>query len=309
MEKDKIVTCNIGAWGPKSAGKTIYISMCYHLITSLPSLTELCWDMKIDDPETEKQLKLLSRQIKNNNPVLPPSTDDRKLYYCVLEGYASSFRLGRLTENVRLTDWAGEWLTRNQQDSTFYHELSNCDAIMCFIDPELDPKHVDPGDPDTGQLKYDDRRTFYHEELKTLVNKLRAGGRRKVPQTMAFVITKIDVNVEYWKRRQNPEELLRYVLGDATYQMIRKACKVRKFFACSSIGAVLTETGKYVGSNLVVKTVGEEKQFEIRDLANLERLQFGVVDPFIWVLERTKWRRMWGTLPPRKSLEMGVHPN
>ena len=294
MRAPKAPQYKIGVWGPPSAGKTVYLWVYTYLIEHLRQLKDREWHIETDDA-THKALGQLRSRILNRDRNLPDSTSEEKEYRFVVSGY-SSFWLGRLQASVMFTDWPGEHLREDDRDAGFYKELATCHAILCFIDPLLDPRRVfrlntDETPEDSEQWG------FYQRKLEVLFRNLIEPEQeeRYVRQIMAFLVTKVDHNQRWWDLRHRGEELLREIILDAGMTMIENHCKTYRIFPCSSIGAVLSPTGIYKRSNLEEdRSAGDSvPRYRLQDITNFERKPFGVVEPMTWILEQLKWRELW----------------
>lgn len=293
----------IGVWGPPTAGKTVYLWVYTYLLDHLRRLRDREWRIETDD-ETHEKLGQLRSRILNQEQNLPDSTSEGMKYHFTISGYGN-FWLGRLRADVTFTDWPGEHLKEDKRDSEFYQELASCDAILCFIDPLLDPRNPfkkrnsnEIRGPDVDVVSEDSERwSFYQRKLDILFRYLIPPdtNRQHIQQVMAFLVTKVDHDRHLWDLRHRGEELLREIILDAGITLIENRCKTYRIFPCSSVGAVLSSTGMYKESNLesVNPSDNLNPKYRLREITNFERKPFNVIEPMTWVLERLKWQALW----------------
>ncbi len=294
MAATQLPQYKIGVWGPKSAGKTIYLWVFTYLIDTVQALRNREWCISADD-ETREQLNLLRTRIVNRNSNLPDSTDTRRDYQFLLQGYGQ-FTLGRLGANILFTDWPGEALKDDTPGSPFYQELKKCDAVLCFIDPLLDVSEVSARSE--RQIPEDSEQwAYYQGKLNNLFHSLTmpGGGRQQVAQVIAFLVTKVDHKKAWWDSRYRGEELLQSIIKESGMNLIKNHCTSYRIFPCSSVGAKLSRTGIWEDSNLREVSSGDPgvSRYEMSDLSDFEKKPFGVVEPMIWALEELKRRQLW----------------
>jgi hypothetical protein len=272
---------HIGAWGPPSAGKTVYLGALYGRCNMRRDheLMNLEWHIDISDPVVLGRIQPLAEALEGRGLQLVDKTTSPEHYDFHITGYGS-YWLGRLEADVRWHDLPGdEMITRAE---SLYAELRECQGILCFIDPKPDLKKTGFSSPDG----------FYLSRLDELFQRAKPIGHvgDKLPQVFAFVVTKADSDGDLWSHRESPTAVLESIVGDEVTGMIEGACKTSRIFVSSSVGAIVDSDDRWRGPNLEtersIDQAGNETIYMRKK--NLRARSFNVVPPIRWMLEQLK---------------------
>jgi hypothetical protein len=254
----------IGLWGGFNSGKTTLLASLY------AKRHELGWEMTPENP-SDNETRRFIQEVNDlaQKGILPAATPGG-----TIREYAFSFEpttqpqwyrlIGRpIRYQVEIVDVSGEDITRAGEQEIVFESLEQSEGILMLIDPNAE-----------------------HDNLTNLfdvVSRLKTSTHR-----FAFCLTKMDLDQNY-PFISDPQAYLEQVLGESTYQEIRRLFKkgLARTFAVSAVGRYQTPSGSD-RPNLI---------YVVDDKGNLDRQgrlaktgklwsPIGIMEPLAWLFER-----------------------
>jgi len=306
QSKNKLLTTKVGVWGLPSAGKTMFFVVFYKKCSKLlngwtvkvgsaPGLTDT--EASEAESTTLKWLDSEYQRILAKKTEMTVKTTEKAEHYLEVHGSDAGFG-APIDGLICWGDMPGENVIKVSDDVV--KELLTCDAILCFIDPKPNTdnyKNLLKDDTGYENLLNIPPEELQKERFESLIQELlpKSGKRgivgkrrqKKVKQTMAFIVTKIDLVSNYADMNINCDDHLIEALGDKDIMtFIKNYCEEYRTFVCSAVG--FTEDN---ASN--TQSIPDDQGGTVYTVANTATgwNPIGILEPIRYVLERNRPNR------------------
>jgi hypothetical protein len=267
----------IAVWGPKSSGKTMYLTMLRDdiRIWHYKKGWQMDLDKKAGDKIKNDTLAFLEARANSiGQHRYPPNTgtSDPLEYRFRFEKSASpTDPMGHKEFIMHVLDMPGEWFQDPPVEAKekVYGYLEKCFGILCLIDPDVEDQEV---------KKYID---------KMLDNLSARTITQRIEKWIAFCVTKID-KLQHRSIARDTQKYVLSKIGNAK-NAIDSQCntaKVNYNFHCSAVGYYQTPEGDFMPlrSNSGLNWEG------VNIIYNVDHIRpFGLFAPIEWMFE--EWSR------------------
>ncbi|TAH48066.1 MAG: hypothetical protein EYC68_22190 [Chloroflexota bacterium] len=313
-EKTMAHEFKIAMWGPRTSGKTTYVTAVYN--TTSDDDPGHQWDIQLDDLESMNTIMEMSDNMRSWGE-FPPLTDpaSNPINYnflflpsekAVSKESSTSFlermskwigevpsdmksgEIGKVGLRVTFTDVAGERYTSDlERNQEVWSRLVEADGLICLLDPASPLDHFSATDKLLNRLKY----KLTQSAPERLV-------QERIPHYIAFCFSKID-NEQFYQFQDSPEQVIDLLKKTSGQNVRRKlenyaiASRIR-FFCISSVGVdenKKTRVGKILKLNHETGEPiidGDGKSIEITGvIAPHEIKAIHILDPLEWLFAQS----------------------